>query len=222
MSNTLAERLKIKLAESGLTKSHLARACGVSPASVTDWCNGKTLSIRPQYLTKAAEALGVSAAWLGYGEAANVLCRAVQTADNKIEAVDLVMVSDYGQGSDEFHDFVSTSSETEVYYPRSWFEQRKLDPEKCVRIIVRGSDMDPLLKDGDSVLVNKDYEEIVTGKIYALKFDNRVIFRYLQAKLDGNLIASTSISAEYVETITPKLMEKISVIGIAVERAGEL
>lgn len=209
MSNTLAERLKIKLAESGLTKSHLARACGVSPASVTDWCNGKTLSIRPQYLTKAAEALGVSAAWLGYGDSA--ICRTVQTADNKTEAVDLVMIADYEQGAD-----------APTYYPRSWFKQRNLDPENCVRSVVCGSDMDPLLRDGDSVLVNKDYGQIVTGKIYALKFDNRVIFRYLQAKLDGNLIASTSMSAKYVETITPELMEKISVIGIAVERSGEL
>lgn len=209
MPNTLAERLKLRLAESGLTKSDLARACEVSPASVTDWCNGKTLSIRPKYLTKAAEALGVSAAWLGYGDSA--ICRTVQTADNKTEAIDLVMIPDYEQGSD-----------APTYYPRAWFKQRNLDPENCVRIMVRDIDMDPLLRNGDSVLVNKDYKQIVSGKIYALKFDNRIIFRYLQPMLDGNLIASTSMNAKYVETITPELMERISVIGNAVERSGKI
>jgi transcriptional regulator with XRE-family HTH domain len=68
METTLGER--VKLAMKGPPKvlgKDLAKACGVSAASVSDWRNGETQTIEGLNLIKAAEFLGVRAKWLAEG-----------------------------------------------------------------------------------------------------------------------------------------------------------
>lgn len=68
MQTTLAER--VKLAMEGPPKilgKDLAKACGVAPASVSDWRNGETQTIEGLNLIKAAEFLNVRAKWLADG-----------------------------------------------------------------------------------------------------------------------------------------------------------
>lgn len=68
MAFTLAERLKLAMAgPPKVTNSALAKACGVKPPSVTDWCSGRTKTIEAAHLLKAAEFLGVRAKWLVEG-----------------------------------------------------------------------------------------------------------------------------------------------------------
>lgn len=65
----LSDRIRAALANgSDLSQSGLAKACGISRASVNAWVNGKTDSIDGKYLTTAAYYLGVSAHWLSTGE----------------------------------------------------------------------------------------------------------------------------------------------------------
>lgn len=68
MASTLAERLKLAMAgPPKVTNAALAKACGVKPPSVTDWCSGRTKTIEAAHLLKAAEFLGVRAKWLVEG-----------------------------------------------------------------------------------------------------------------------------------------------------------
>lgn len=65
----LSDRIRAALANGpGLSQSGLAKACGISRASVNAWVNGKTDSIDGKFLTTAASYLGVSAHWLSIGE----------------------------------------------------------------------------------------------------------------------------------------------------------
>lgn len=50
------------------TKSSLARAAHIDPASVSDWFNGKTKSLRGEVAIRAAAYLGVSSLWLASGK----------------------------------------------------------------------------------------------------------------------------------------------------------
>lgn len=65
----LSDRIRAALANgSDLSQSGLAKACGISRASVNAWVNGKTDSIDGKFLTTAAAYLSVSAHWLSTGE----------------------------------------------------------------------------------------------------------------------------------------------------------
>jgi len=65
---TLANRIKKAREAAKLTKSDLARACGVSPASVTQWENGETKTLEGTNLVKIATATGVEANWIATGK----------------------------------------------------------------------------------------------------------------------------------------------------------
>lgn len=68
MNTTLAERLKIAMAgPPKVTQAALARACGVKPPSINDWCSGKTKALTAGNLLKAAAKLGVRPRWLAEG-----------------------------------------------------------------------------------------------------------------------------------------------------------
>ena len=67
IGDRIVEALKDRKGD-GITRSDLARACGVKPASVSQWISGSTKSIRQDHLVKAADFLGVNIRWLAVGE----------------------------------------------------------------------------------------------------------------------------------------------------------
>lgn len=62
---TLAERITYARKRKGWQKIDLARAVGVSSASVTQWEQGQTKGLKPENLVAVARALDVSTDWLG-------------------------------------------------------------------------------------------------------------------------------------------------------------
>ncbi|HAS86483.1 MAG TPA: helix-turn-helix domain-containing protein [Candidatus Competibacteraceae bacterium] len=62
---TLAERITYARERKGWQKIDLARAVGVSSASVTQWEQGQTKGLKPENLVAVARALEVSTDWLG-------------------------------------------------------------------------------------------------------------------------------------------------------------
>lgn len=64
---TFAERVRAAMEEAGHTQSSLARAVGLTRASISFWLNGQTKEITGDNLLKAASALNVSPVWLAVG-----------------------------------------------------------------------------------------------------------------------------------------------------------
>lgn len=68
MQTTLAERLEQAMAgPPRVTGRALAKACNVSPPSVSDWLNGKSKSMEGKNLLSAAAFLRVRPKWLAEG-----------------------------------------------------------------------------------------------------------------------------------------------------------
>lgn len=65
--STFAERVRLAMEEAGHTQSSLARALGLTRASISFWLNGQTKEISGDNLLKAASALNVSPVWLAAG-----------------------------------------------------------------------------------------------------------------------------------------------------------
>jgi transcriptional regulator with XRE-family HTH domain len=68
MKSTLSQRIKDAMAgPPKISGKALADACGISPASVSDWRNGETHTIEGKNLVRAADFLNVRAKWLAEG-----------------------------------------------------------------------------------------------------------------------------------------------------------
>jgi len=64
---TLADRLKLAMAEKQVRPADLARAAQVKPPSVSDWLSGATKSLKGDNLLRVARVLGVEPSWLAHG-----------------------------------------------------------------------------------------------------------------------------------------------------------
>lgn len=225
-NTNLATRLTEALNEAGISQSDLARACGVTSASVSDWINGKTKTIRPQYLSKAAQALNVSIAWLATGEGSKQ-SSSVGVVEEDYNDDDFVMIPEYkirlaaGPGAEPTPEELSAT--TKACYRRAWFIKRGLNPKYCIRLRVDGNSMEPLLRDGDCVMICRRVERIVSGKIYAFAYNGDLRIKYLSTKINGDVVVKSENRTDFEDEIIPaEDRENLHIIGVVVERSGDL
>ncbi len=78
----LAQRIRQRMSDLGISQRQLANSCGVSAPAVNDWVSGKTKSLKASTLIKAAKALAVSPQWLESGVGIRSLQDDKRVADN--------------------------------------------------------------------------------------------------------------------------------------------
>lgn len=224
-SSTLASRLIEAQSEAALTNSELAALVGCQPSNVTAWRKGTVKRIHKDVLPKVASALGVSESWLqkgiGVKHAANVGV-IDKDFDNKefVEMPEYLIVPPLKE--DKPFDCLPIANGETVCYPRSWFATRDLDPDQCKRFRVHDESMAPLLRPGDIVIIDCRPRDLVSGKIYALAFNNQLTFRYLIPSLSGDVYVKSE-NPEYPEETIPAARKNIlKIIGVVAERSGSL
>lgn len=164
---TLNERLKHAMTEANVSSADLARACGVSTASVSDWLSGESKSIKAANLLKAAKFLNVSPDWLATGQgpmrlnqhqvnepaavyaASNVV--AITTPQSKVPLIDWVIAGTWCDVADPYPEGMA----------EEWLDCPMRHSARTYALKVRGSSMlnpggDRSFKDGDLIFVDPD------------------------------------------------------------------
>ena len=181
---SLSARIRLSLEQNPLlTQSGMARACGISRASVNAWVSGKTESIDGKYLTTAASYLGVSPHWLATGEGA------MQAgAGSAPVAIDLDNNPDYpairrvrfrlSAGASGFGvDYSHSEDGAPIVFQRGWYEARGLNPCKLFAVKVANGSMEPGLHDGDTVVVNTDSVTPKDGVVFAVNYEGELVIK---------------------------------------------
>lgn len=206
------------------SKTGLASACKVRPASVSDWFNGKTKSLSFENANAAAAYLGVNSIWLATGEG-DMHSRSVAAFDEYDEIDDeFVEIPEYsatcsaGPGSSVMYEEMTDS--TKARYRRSWFQERQINPENCKRFKVHGSSMEPFLWDGDTILVDCTPQEIISGRVYAFMLYGEMRVKVLYPMLQGLLVRSLNGDVPD-EKLRPDELETFVLIGRVRDRSGD-
>lgn len=229
--STLAERITEALLEARekdptVTKSGLARFCGVRPSTVTDWVNGKSESIRGEAANKAAEYLSVSTRWLisGKGEKHSSAVIAFDSVEEVADNEDLVTIPEFsatcgaGPGHEVYFDEVADSAP--AVYRRSWFQARGINPNNCKRFKVHGTSMEPFLWDGDTILVDCTPRDILAGKIYAFMLYGEMRVKILIPLIRGGIIIRSVNDSFPDETLHDEDLDTFVLIGRVRDRSG--
>lgn len=228
---SLSERLNSALAEAKvkkpyLSKSGLAKHCGVRPSTVTDWFNGTTKTMNARCGLLAAEYLSVSSVWLVSGEGDRV-SQNVKIVEDENVATDLGLIAipefevqfacgDF-MGEPSFHELEDCSK---AWYRPDWFQQRQINPANCKRFKVRGPSMEPLMYDGDTILVDCTPHEIIPGKVYAFCVTGQMRVKCLYPMLNGSMLVK-SLNQNVPDEIIPLCdMESFVLIGRVRDRSG--
>lgn len=235
---TLAERLADALEKkNGGNQSELARFIPVSPQAVQKWVAGST-EPKGKNLERVAEFLGVPAAYLKYGEnysqpkatvhqlhqvseTSNIYARHPDEPldDSQVSIKQSKVYFSAGHGHEATYEIIEDSEP--ATYQLSWFQKLGINPNKVRRFKVTGDSQEPMLYEGDTVLVNMAETNIIDGKLYAIRYGNDLRVKFLSRRLDGTLILK-SINPSYKdEEVPPALAEEhISIIGRVRDKSG--
>ena len=231
------ERLMLLLMRSGLNKTRLAAELGVNRSVLNSWFVSGVVS--PKWLNVVCAHFGVSKAWLLNGEGPGPAAPQgysvgnIEVIDNTVTPevipADSVRIPEYhvvfccGDGADE-PAFEECTDTLPAYYRRSFFDFRGINPRTCVRIKAHGRSMEPLINDGDMLLIDRSNDAVsiaVPGGIYALIFDTQLMVKRIRRLEDGTVeLTSENPSFLPIRLSPEEAAERLIVIGHVVERSG--
>lgn len=218
--STLAERLSQSMEKAGLNAQGLSRKSGVTHTSISYWLSGRNKGMRAETAQKVANALGVSALWLATGDETPAAQPEAPVADDEcvlIPVLGLRASAGFGY-TPSWEDMEETGDK--IPRLRSWFHKHHLNPASCCFLGVKGDSMEPTIWDGDKILVNRAYQPILAGKVYAFFIDGDLRVMRLIQKLDGTLIIRSDNSGYPEEELPSDERDRFQMIGRVVDRQG--
>ncbi len=100
-----------------------------------------------------------------------------------------------------------------------WFQQKRISPEHCKALYVRGRSMEPKLEDWDTVLIDTTQTNIIDGEIYAVSLGDQFFIKTIHRLADGVLLQSENPEFENI-AVKGEQLEQLRVIGKKVWRGG--
>lgn len=193
MANRLERLLQAK---NGGNQSELARHVGVSPQAVQKWVAGGS-EPRGQNLDKAAEFLGVTPAFLKFGDqdggqteqapsdplrslrpGSYMRVEGVEQDDPRLTIIPKVRLRlTAGLSGFEVEPEPYDGSSTTV--PTDWIERNGYSRDKLIAITVRGESMEPTFYEGDLVVINTADTQPAAGGVYAVNYEGEPAIKRL-------------------------------------------
>lgn len=222
---TLQSRLTEALREKGAKPAHLASAVGATRATVSDWVNGKTKAISPDYLFAVADFLGVYPDWLAHGKgprrmsdaAANPTQRYLPTYSTGIKAVD---GGRYVQSYELWRNEVAQEIRF-MSVPQDWLEKNGYSVDQLKSMNMPDDSQAPRVRRGDTIVVNIEWGTILQNDcIYAVKLGGQYTLRRIAYRSNGCVVLSCANGNYADETIGKTEISNIDVLGQAVRFEG--
>lgn len=237
----LSERIAYAVLKSGLSQKEIAARVGVTPGAITQWKQGGIQELKANNLLALAKATGFKSEWLANGtgemqgetEGRPVEAWAAPpeiptgSSIRTYEAVDeldpesYVLVDRYdvqlsaGCGNIQW----VVNEKDPLSFRARWFQAKRLNPDNCKALYVRGRSMEPKLEDWDTVLIDTSQAEIIDGEIYAVCLHDEFFIKTVQRIAGGVLLKSENPDFENIE-VRGEELSALSIIGKKVWRGG--
>jgi phage repressor protein C with HTH and peptisase S24 domain len=209
----------------GGNQSEFARYMGVSPQAVQKWVTGKN-EPGPKNRKKLLELQASMPSQEVRETTAPFPSNVISLHREDPVPAGFVTIKQskvkFSAGSGHEISFELIEDSRPAVYALEWFQEQQLNPERVRRFKVVGNSQEPMLYDGDSVLVNLAETEIIDGKLYAIRYGSDLRIKFLSRRLDGTLILRSVNREEYPDEEVPAHLanEHITIIGRVRDRSG--
>lgn len=168
--------LRVKAAFDCKTDKALAETIGMSPQSLIN--RSKTGSVPYDEIIRACVARGLSIDAVLFGK--RIVNYAAEPQNSY--ATDFAEIPHYNVMAAAGFGKLASEQETSqpLSFRRDWLAKRHLTPGNLAIVNVSGDSMEPYLKDGDLVLVDRSQTNIASGKTYVLRLDGHLLVKNLQ------------------------------------------
>ncbi|WP_273289458.1 S24 family peptidase [Methylorubrum populi] len=106
-----------------------------------------------------------------------------------------------------------TMAADHLLFSRSWLRSLNVAPEDAEMLLAEGDSMSPTIKDGDMMLVDRGYGEVVHGKIYALVVNDLVVVKRINMLAIGGMMLISDNDRYPAETIRREDVDRVSFQG---------
>jgi len=196
--------------------SEFARKCDVSEGVVRKWRNGESDPSRTRLIT-IANAMDVSLCWLATGEGpmrkAEGVTEPAGTAFTappspaSVDPDDYCYVPLYDVHASAGHGAVIDEEpvKSRLAFKQAWLRgEMGLTPKDCCLIYVTGDSMEPTLRKGDVVMLDRANTLYIDDGIYCLRFDGGLVIKRVQRinATQIKVMSDNSIYEPYIIGIT--------------------
>lgn len=174
-----------------------ATALGVTPPTFWRWCNNKNVPTL-KAVAKAFDQLGAQ----------------IWTSDEPpIEDRGYVLVPRVEAVAGAGESLETSSAIGGLYaFRREFFDRLGLHANRCVMMYVRGDSMEPLIREGDTLLVDESQREPKDGMIFAVGLGEALMVKRLQKIPEGWNLCSENPSSPPVP-VTHESLDQFRVYG---------
>lgn len=199
--DTLAARLTDAVERSG-GKSAVSKASGVPLRSLSGYLSGRN-EPPATVLGAIAKACGTSLDWLVGNDDQAISGRNAQSVavtDSDIVQVPLLAVSaSAGHGSLNW----DAEIVDRLPFSRALLRRLGVNPERVEFIQARGDSMEPTIKDGANVLIDRSKKDIREDAVYAISIADEVRLKRIRRNFDGSLTLISDNKDFYPEERLP-------------------
>lgn len=185
----IGDRLRAERQRIDLTQAGLAEKAGISKTSQVNYESG--MRAPDALYLHAASVVGVDVLYVVTG----VRQSGDAPSDHFVTIDHLAVLASAGNG------FVNDPATDEpagigLCFSRAWLARRSLTPRNLCVIQVRGASMQPVLADGDQVLVNQADTHPRSGFVHVIRQGDELLVKYCQL-LPGGVLRVSSANPAY-------------------------
>jgi phage repressor protein C with HTH and peptisase S24 domain len=194
-------------------RQEAADIAGVTPEHLASYIRG---SAKPPFelLNRLASAKGVSLDWLATGEGSEFL---------EAGAPEGFVAVTVQPEADARLDVGDDAADGDFLFRGAWLESLTKTPAGHLRIVInRGNANEPVIRDGDQLLVDTQDKRIADDALYVFVSDGRYLARFVE-KLATGAIALKSRNPDFrVQTLTPDEVAALQVLGRVLWHGGKM
>lgn len=214
---------RIKEARGAMSQEHLAKRLGIHVNTIGKFERGVAVP-DAQMLIDVGVAAEVSPAWLLMGEPYDKQAgQSGASAAGSLDSADLVLVPSYGveasagNGAPVNDEYVIGR----FAFKRSWLARKGLNPQQLAVVTARGDSMEPTVRDGDILLVDRNVTRISADGIYLIERDNELYCKRLQRLFDGGVTIMSDNPRYEAQQLAGDAADALNVTGRIIWIGGE-
>lgn len=224
-TQSIGERIKKALYDKRMTGFELASKASISEGGLSQIINGKIKNLKVDTALRIASALEIDPMLLILGEEGSTqrYLNNQNSSDCEYFQIPRYEVT-FNRDTDKEPKFTEFKYDRITTFHKSYFDKYGIRSACfCKSFKVSGDSMEPLIKNGDYVVVDCDPKlRIVDGDIYAFCDSKGLHVKRLIAPLRGGLIIRSDNTSYEDEFLSKDELASICIIGHVIDRAGSL
>ncbi|PWD90364.1 S24 family peptidase [Ignatzschineria cameli] len=213
---SISNRIKEERERIKITQAHLAKEVGKTLRTVGGWESGNTFPNAEDL--RVFDHLGMDIQYIITGRKLHSEINHTSNCEYiYIPVYDVEVSAGFGKEA------VEIPCQKKHAFRKRWLDFHGYDVDSLIIVRSAGDSMYPLIGDGEYLVVNKKKNMPVNGKIYVIRVRNELKVKFIETRLNGDLVLRSANTFYSDEILTPEMLasEDIAVIGEVVHGARD-